>query len=111
MGKFVKFVGSRVPPLRVHVVIDNQQIDSRGYAAGKGTVLYLTDAEADVLLGTTPPVIREDGKIVTGFYVDGNLGEAGLTGEKWELVQALAETLQEPAPAPTKSKKAATQAA
>lgn len=94
--KTVKYVGSRAPRLRVHVVVNGQEVDSRGYPVGRGTVLNVSDAEADVLLGNTPHKVDDVGKILSGFYVDGSLGEAGLTGEKWELVE-------EPAPevAPT----------
>ena len=87
MSKFVKFVGTRVPNMRVHVLIDGRQTYSRGYLAGKDTVLELPDGEADVLTGVTPPVHDESGNVVTGFIVDGNLGEAGLAGEKWQEIQ------------------------
>lgn len=104
MAKFVKFVGSRVPKMRVHIVIDKVQVSSRGYVAGNGTILQLSDAEANVLLGSTLPEVDDDGNIVTGFYVDGNLGEAGLTGEGWEEVPdpsilANAENGETPSPA------------
>lgn len=85
MGKFVEFIGSRRPRLRVHIVIDGNQPYARGYPAGNGSVIEVSDAEADVLIGKTPAVIKDNGKIVTGFYVDGDLGEAGLTGEGWRL--------------------------
>lgn len=85
--KTVKYVGSRVPRLRVHVVVNSQEVDSRGYPVGRGTVLTISDAEANVLLGNTPHRVDDVGKIQSGFYVDGTLGEAGLTGEKWELVE------------------------
>lgn len=87
MSKFVKFVGDRIVPMRVHVIVDGVQVNSRGYIASAGTILELSDPEANVLLGVTQPAMSSNGaKIEVGFYVDGNLGEAGLTGEKWQEV-------------------------
>ena len=100
MSKFVKFVGSRVPRMRVHVVVKGNQFRPSGYPAGNGTVIEVSDEEANVLTGVTQPVVKENGRIVTGFYVDGNLGEAGLTGEKWiEVPNPMAEPV-EPLPEP-----------
>lgn len=111
MSKFVKFVGSRVPRMRVHVVVNGNQFRPSGYPAGNGTVIEVSDEEANVLTGVTPPVISEVGRIITGFYVDGNLGEAGLTGEKWiEVTDPMAQSAEEvpeptPEPKPTKKSK------
>lgn len=110
MSKFVKFVGVRIPRMRVHVVVNGNQFRPGGYPAGRGTVLEVNEAEADVLTGVTQPAINENGRIVTGFYVDGDLGEAGLTGEKWiEVADLLGEPIgpaHEPEIKPVKKSKA-----
>ena len=93
MSKLVKFVGTRVPPMRTHIVSEGMQVNSRGYITQAGTILELTDKEADILLGNISPVTDETGtKVITGFYVDGVLGDAGLTGEKWQEVTKVVDS-------------------
>lgn len=87
----VKFTGTRSRRMRVHVMVDGYQYRSIGYPAASGDIVTLTEVEADILTGKTKPVIDDSGKIITGYYVDGYLGEAGLTGEGWERVDPVVD--------------------
>lgn len=82
----VKFIGSRVPPMRVMIYINGRNYSPNGHIFGAGVVRQVLKVEADVLTGKTPPVIEDDGTIKTGYVVEGDLGEAGLTGEGYEIV-------------------------
>ena len=90
----VKFTGSRIPPMRVMVYINGKTYSPNGHIFGAGVVRDVLKVEADVLTGKTAPVIESDGTIKTGYVVVGDLGEAGLTGEGYELVEEKKATKQ-----------------
>lgn len=103
----VRYTGVRVWPMRVRVVVDGDTITPSGFVFGADSVQNMTLAEANALTGATPPVLDEDGRIKTGFWVEGDLGEAGLVGEKYEIVAAAAAEstapIAEPAVSPANS--------
>lgn len=81
----VEFSGKRKVNYRVYVYIDGGQYNGQGYVFGPGVSQKMTRAEANVLTGETAPDIAEDGKVKTGFIVDGDLGDDGLAGEAYKI--------------------------
>lgn len=90
----VAYTGTREVPMRVHVVVGGNTYTAVGFIFGGGSTQIMYRIEADVLTGKTDPIVDEDGNIKTGFWVEGDLGESGLTGEKYEVVDLIAASVQ-----------------
>lgn len=82
----VRFVGKRQQNRRVNIYVGNHCYTADGYVFGPGIERQTLRCEADVLTGATSPVVDDNGRVITGFVVSGDLGNAGLTGEGYEIV-------------------------
>jgi len=80
----VEFVGKRQANYRVKVFVDGNMYTPAGYVFGPGAKQETYRCEAEILAGEVKPDVDENGKVKTGFVVDGDLGCDGLTGEAYK---------------------------
>ena len=81
----VEFAGKRKVNYRVRVYVDGNQYNGQGYVFGPKIAQRMSRVEAKVLTGETKPHVLDDGKVVTGFVVNGDLGCDGLAGEAYKM--------------------------
>lgn len=92
----VKHVGKRSQPMKVQIIVESKRY-SPGYVFASGMIQTVFECEADVLTGKAQPTIdNETGQVDNGFVVMGDLGDMGLTGEAYEIVQPEEPSALEP---------------
>lgn len=80
----VQYTGNRVVGMKTIIRKDGQILGR--YIFKAGAIHAMTEIEASILIGTTPPVYGSDGiTVITGFVVDGLLVN-GLIDEIYQIV-------------------------
>lgn len=83
----VEFAGKRQANYRVKVFVDGNLYTPAGYVFGPGAKQETYRCEAEVLAGEAKPDVDENGKVKTGFVVEGDLGCDGLAGEAYKYIE------------------------